>query len=522
MIFTDPLFLFVFLPVTLAVFYTVAHFFDKNQALLVLFASSLIFYIPHSLFSVILLICALIINFAVAVKITHLSDDSKRRKKIYYFGQAYNLLSLCYFKYKIVTLLFGANAGTMGDIAGVAIPAGISFYTFHQAAFLADTYAREKNVVEFIGRLEGPSSGFWAFCRYGAFVSFFPQLIIGPITYLNEFNPQIQSKRFLGFNPIDFAVGLTFVAIGMFKKVVVADNLAPTVDIVFSAAGVGADLHPLQAWIGALGYMGQLYFDFSGYSDMALGLARMFGLRYPINFFSPFKAVGIIDYYRRWHMTLTRVIARFLYTPLSVAGTRYSMINRLSPIPVHLLSLWIPMLVNFQIIGLWHGAFWTFSVFGVMHGFLYALETEVRATKWYKTKRKTANRAVRLFLERAIFFLPLCLSLAMFRSESVGAGFHLYTQMFGMAFDTPSAFDMRHPVMMLCFAFFIIYCCPNAVELMRKYRPAIMTYQNESYGPAFLRGIWRPSRISAAFIIALVFASLYYVSRQPPFLYQGF
>ena len=353
-------------------------------------------------------------------------------------------------------------------------------------------------------------------------MSFFPQLIIGPITYLSEFNPQIQSKRFLRLNPIDLAVGLTFISIGMFKKVVLADNLAPTVDVVFSAANVGAEIHPVQAWIGALAYMAQLYFDFSGYSDMALGLARMFGLRYPINFFSPFKANGIIDYYRRWHMTLTRVIARFLYTPLSVAGTRYSMFNRLAPIPAHLLSLWLPMLVNFQIIGLWHGALWTFSVFGLMHGFWYALETEVRASKWYKSVRKTTSPLVIGFIERSVFFLPLCLSLAMFRSESVAGGFHLFGQMFGASFDAPSAFNMREPIVTLAVAFSIIYLCPNSVELMRRYRPAIMTYDNKSYGPAFLRELWRPGWIQAAAISGLVLASLYYVSRQPPFLYQGF
>jgi len=410
----------------------------------------------------------------------------------------------------------------MVDIAGIAIPAGISFYTFHQAAFLADAYAREKNVTQFLGRLGSIKSIISAFCRYGAFVSFFPQLVIGPITYLSEFNPQIQSRRFLRFNPIDLSVGLSFISIGMFKKVVIADNLAPTVDIVFSAAQTGAEIHPVQAWIGALGYMAQLYFDFSGYSDMALGLARMFGLRYPINFFSPFKANGIIDYYRRWHMTLTRVIARFLYTPLSVAGTRYSMFNRLAPIPAHLLSLWLPMLINFQIIGLWHGALWTFSVFGLMHGFWYALETEVRATKWYKSFRKTTSPVVIGVIERAVFFLPLCLSLAMFRSESVGGGFHLYAQMFGASFDAPSAFNMRFPVMMLFAAFSIIYFCPNSVEIMRRYRPAIMTYDNKSYGPAFLRRLWRPGWVQAGYLSILVLASLYYVSRQPPFLYQGF
>ncbi|QFS83114.1 Peptidoglycan O-acetyltransferase [Roseivivax sp. THAF40] len=522
MIFTDPIFLFVFLPIVLISFYTISGFFGKNAALLVLFISSIIFYIPHSISSAVLLIISLIVNFIVGVAIISIKEESKRRRNIYLFGQGYNIVTLCYFKYKIVMLLFGPSAGLMVDIAGVAIPAGISFYTFHQAAFLADAYAREENVTQFLGRMSSKKSVLAAFFRYGAFVSFFPQLVIGPITYLSEFNPQIQSKRFLRLNPIDLAVGLSFIAIGMFKKVVVADNLAPTVEVVFSAAHAGGEIHPLQAWIGALAYMAQLYFDFSGYSDMALGLARMFGLRYPINFFSPFKANGIIDYYRRWHMTLTRVIARFLYTPLSVAGTRYSMFNRLSPIPAHLLSLWLPMLINFQIIGLWHGALWTFCVFGLMHGFWYALETEVRASKWYKSVKKTAPPLLLGFAERAVFFLPLLLSLAMFRSESVHGGFHLFSQMFGTSVDARSLFDMREPVMMLAGAFFIIYCCPNSVELMRRYRPAIMTYDNKSYGPAFLVRLWRPGWVQASYLSVLVIASLYYVSRQPPFLYQGF
>lgn len=522
MIFTDPLFLFIFLPLTLISFYTILSIYGRNAALAILFISSIIFYVPHSILSTILLLAALSFNFAVAIIITRMGDYQPFRKRIYFLGQLYNIATLCYFKYKIVSVLLGPSGGLLTDIAGVAIPAGISFYTFHQAAFLADAYARDRNVIEFLGGFGSPRAGFWAFCRYGAFVSFFPQLIIGPITYLHEFHPQVKSKKFLGLDPMDLAVGLSFIAIGMFKKVVIADNLAPTVDIVFSAAQVDAPIHPLQAWIGALSYMGQLYFDFSGYSDMAVGLARLFGLRYPINFFSPFKATGIIDYYRRWHMTLTRVIARFLFTPLSVMGTRLSMRHRLAPIPAHLLSLWLPMLVNFQIIGLWHGAFWTFSVFGLMHGFWYALETEVRASKAYKTMKANVAKPVRMFIERAIFFLPLCFSLAMFRSESVAAGFHLYAQMFGASPSAPSAFEMREPVLTLMFAFSIIYLCPNSVELMRRYRPAIMTYQNESYGLAFPRRLWRPGWAQAAFLAVLISSSLYYVARQPPFLYQGF
>ncbi|MEJ7016568.1 MBOAT family O-acyltransferase, partial [Sinorhizobium meliloti] len=270
------------------------------------------------------------------------------------------------------------------DIAGVAIPAGISFYTFHQAAFLADAYVREKSVVEFFEGTRSLRSGFWAFCRYGAFVSFFPQLIIGPITYLHEFHPQVKSRKFISFDPLDIAVGLAFISIGMFKKVVIADNIAPTVDLVFGAAGAGAVMDPAHAWIGALSYMAQLYFDFSGYSDMALGLARMFGLRYPLNFYSPFKANGILDYYRRWNMTLTRVIARFLFTPLSIAGTRYCAVHRLSPLPTQILGLWLPMLINFQVLSLWHGAAWTFVAFGLMQGVWSAAEAQIRGSKKYK------------------------------------------------------------------------------------------------------------------------------------------
>jgi alginate O-acetyltransferase complex protein AlgI len=522
MIFIDPLFLFLFLPAVLFTFYIAAAIWGRSYALLVMFISSLIFYIPYGISSAILLLTALLVNFAIAAALLRLPDENQWRAKLYGVGQCYNIFSLLYFKYKIVSVLLNTNGWLMTDVAAVAIPAGISFYTFHQAAFLADAYGREKSVVELFREARSWRAGFWTFCRYGAFVSFFPQLIIGPITYFHEFHPQVRSKKFLRFDPVNIAVGLAFISIGMFKKIVIADNIAPTVDRVFDAAQAGAVMDPAHAWIGALSYMAQLYFDFSGYSDMALGLARMFGLRYPINFFSPFKAVGIIDYYRRWHMTLTRVIARFLFTPLSIAGTRYSVQHRLSPVPTQILSLWIPIIINFQIISLWHGATWTFVAFGLIHGFWYAAEAQIRSSKKYKSLCKTTNPVIRRLVERAIFFLLLCFSLSMFRADSLGAAFHLYAQMFGASPGAPSTFEMREPVFMLLCAFSIIYGMPNGVELLRRYRPAIMTYDNESYGFQFLRILWRPSWTWATFAGVLALSSMFYVSRQPPFLYQGF
>ncbi len=521
MIFTDPVFLFLFLPATLFAFYLALLTRGRNEALLVLFVASIIFYVPYGLSSAVLLAAALLVNFSVANALLNMEDNHRYRRTVYGVGQTYNIASLCYFKYKIVTVLFGTENATM-DFAGIAIPAGISFYTFHQAAFLADAYVREKNVVEFFAGARSLAGGFWAFCRYGAFVSFFPQLIIGPISYLHEFHPQVKSSKFVGFNPMDIAVGLAFVSIGMFKKVVIADNLAPTADLVFGAAQTGAVMDPAHAWIGAFSYMAQLYFDFSGYSDMALGLARMFGLRYPLNFFSPLKATGVIDYYRRWHMTLTRVIARFLYTPLSIAGTRYSAEKGLAPITGQILSLWLPILINFQVISLWHGATWTFVAFGLMHGIWYAAEAEIRASNKYKAMRARVSPVIRMFVERVIFTLLLCLTLVMFRSETIGAAFHLYAQMFAASIEAPSAFALRNPLVMLLFAFSIVYLLPNGVELMRRYRPAIMTYENVSYGFVFLRNIWKPSWAWAAFAAVLTVSSLHFVSRQPPFLYEGF
>ena len=228
-----------------------------------------------------MLLAALLVNFSTANALLVLKDSHPWRRTLYGCGQAYDIASLCYFKYKIVTVLLDVHSGVLGDIVGAAIPAGISFYTFHQAAFLADAYRREQSVVEFLEGSGTLKTGLWAFCRYGAFVSFFPQLIIGPITYLYEFHPQVKSKKFLSFDPVNIAVGLAFISIGMFKKVVIADNVAPTVDLVFGAAQAGAVMDLAHAWIGALSYMAQLYFDFSGYSDMALGLARMFGLWFP-------------------------------------------------------------------------------------------------------------------------------------------------------------------------------------------------------------------------------------------------
>jgi D-alanyl-lipoteichoic acid acyltransferase DltB (MBOAT superfamily) len=403
----------------------------------------------------------------------------------------------------------------------IAIPAGISFYTFHQAAFLADARNRDPDVVALIERIQSLPSAISAFIRYGAFVAFFPQLIIGPITYMREFYPQVDRRDFGRLRTIDLSVGLTLIAFGLFKKLVLADNLADISIFAFQGSQAAQSISTTTAVAGVLSYYAQLYFDFSGYSDMALGLARVCGLRYPINFFSPLKAVGIIDFYRRWHMTLTRVISRFVFTPLSVSGTRKA--TRLPKRWRRVLGLWIPLMINFELIALWHGAATTFVVFGVIHGAWYVLETEVRASKWFKSWRKRSSDGLRTLLGRLFFVGPMMFTFALFRSESL-PGFGRLTLAaigFGKGPWNDNTIGLGG-MALLGAAFFVIGLLPNGIELLRNYRPGILTYVNPPSRIATALPAWRPTWSWAIGVGVLVLSSLYFISRQPPFLYQGF
>jgi D-alanyl-lipoteichoic acid acyltransferase DltB (MBOAT superfamily) len=405
-------------------------------------------------------------------------------------------------------------------IGTVAIPVGISFYTFHQAAFLADAYARERSVVTYLGSLRSLRDRLSGLIRYAAFVMFFPQLVIGPITYFHEFQSQAAGRNFGIARRSNIAPGLALVAIGLFKKVVLADRLGPGADFAFGAAATGEHFSSITAALGMLSYYGQLYFDFSGYSDMALGLGRMFGLRYPLNFFSPLKAVGIIDFYRRWHMTLTRVISRFLYTPLSLVGTRFGMRKRLPKGLLRLIGVWIPLLINFEVIGLWHGAASTFLLFGLIHGLWYVIETEVRASKWFKRWRTRSSPRLRALIGRAIFLPLMVLCFALFRSESVGAYWHLLNQLFAFSIEVSHRDVLFGSVLVPALA--VIYLLPNSAELLRLYRPALLTYDNVSYGPHWPGLVWRDTWPWALYLLALVGTYLWYLGAVPPFLYQGF
>jgi alginate O-acetyltransferase complex protein AlgI len=519
--FTDPVYLFALLPLGCALLYHITPRFGPTAGFGLLLSISLLFYATWGSEYLFLLSLSFSVNFIASWLILALPDQQAvLRRAALYSGQLYNFGTLVWFKYRLVLLLFG-TPGQNYSLLDTAIPVGISFYTFQQAIFLVDAYHRDPSVVAYLGQMRTFYRRLKAYLSHAFFVTFFPHLLIGPIVYLAEFQPQVNKPNFGRAKRVNLEVGAALIIFGLFKKIVIADHLAPISDSVFGLSAVSlarAHVPSPDAWLAVLAYYAQLYFDFSGYSDLALGSARMLGIRFPINFCSPLKAVGIIDYYRRWNITLTRAIARFIYTPLSLAGTRLAINARWPRFPIRFMSLWVPLILNFEVIALWHGARATFIAFGVIHGVWYVAETEVRTSKIFKSWRMMASDRVRAVLGRAIFFTLMPITFALFRSPTVTD----YLQILKMLFMGGIAMPHLKTAVEVLGALSIVWFLPNSMQILANYRPGIATYANEDYTPLQLRWRWRPDFRWTAVATAMLIASLYFMARQPPFLYLGF
>ncbi|MCA1941419.1 MAG: MBOAT family protein [Caenispirillum bisanense] len=344
MLFNSYEFLFLFLPVVAAGYAVLSRWGQGRGVVAWLVLASLFFYGWWNPVYLVLLGGSMVVNYGLGRAIAGRRGAGRDRaaKALLIAGIAANLGALGYFKYAgLLVQTVNDAAGTGFSLGAIVLPLAISFFTFQQIAYLADCWAN------------GDDGGYGPL-RYALFVSFFPQLIAGPIVHHREMMPQF--ARPAGLTAENVAVGVTVLAIGLFKKAVLADGIAPYATGTFRAAEQGAALDLLQAWGGALAYSFQIYFDFSGYSDMAIGAALIFGITLPLNFASPYKATSIIEFWRRWHMTLSRFLRDYLYIPLG--GSRKGTAWRYG-------NLMITMLLG----GLWHGAGWTFLVWGGLHGF---------------------------------------------------------------------------------------------------------------------------------------------------------
>ena len=350
-----------------------------------------------------------------AVKICILALGIRRGQVILALGIVFNIGLLAYFKYTNFVLDNVAVAAGMDiDFERVVLPIGISFFTFQQVAYLIDVYRREA----FEHTL----------AKYSLFVCFFPQLIAGPIVHHREMMPQFGTQRRTDIAS-DVSVGLTIFAIGLFKKVVIADTVAIQTSLIFDGAAVGLAPTLIDAWAGTIFYAFQIYFDFSGYSDMAIGLGRLFGIRLPMNFTSPYKATSIIDFWRRWHITLSRFLRDYLYIPLG--GNKHGPARRY-------INVFVTMLLG----GIWHGAGWTFFLWGSMHGLFIVINQLWRdhvkrtgAAAKPPGDRRMASRPTPGWYAlgcRALTFLLVLIAWVPFRAEGLEATLSVYAGMVGL------------------------------------------------------------------------------------------
>lgn len=509
MLFTEPVFLLLFVPLSLLAFWAAARLWGREAALGVLFVASCLFYATYGLKVFALMAAGTLINGVICILLVRLPKErSRTRLALFWSGQAWNFGALAVFKY--LAPMLGATHG-VGDSG---IPVGISFYTFQQAVLLVDALSYDRRVLQYLP----PGQPVKAFARFGAFHTFFPQLVVGPITYIAEFGPQALRERFGRPRRTDLEVGAALIAIGLFKKIAIADSLGRISGPIFASLAEGPPPTSAEAWLGMTAYFAQLYFDFSGYSDMALGLARLFGVRLPFNFDSPLRASGIADFYRRWHITLTRVIGRFLFTPLSLWGTRTAMRHRLPKWSRKALSAWLPMLVNFQVIALWHAALPTFVLFGLIHGLWFVIETEVKASKRWRAFRNRTSDTLRLRLGQVLTILPLMLTFSLFRSPSLEAFGNLLVALVPTG---PAKLNWMQAAQ-IAVAFAVIWLAPNSQELLRRYRPGIRTWDNPSTTPAVFRLEWRPTLAWGLFTAALLILAFALISYKAPFIYLGY
>lgn len=502
MLFNSYEFIFLFLPITLLGFFCIANFSNYRVALAWLVIASLFFYGWWNPSYLTLLLGSIIFNYLIGIALDYSATQKTFRRTVLIVGISFNLLLIGYYKYADFFVENISRAtGNSFDLGAIALPLGISFFTFQQITYLIDAY-------------KGEAKGY-SFVQYCLFVTFFPQLIAGPIVHHGEVLPQFTNKKTYQLDYENLAVGLIIFFLGLFKKVVFADSIAVFATPVFSAAEQGTTVTFLEAWGGVLAYTLQIYFDFSGYSDMAVGLGRLFGIRLPINFNSPYKATSISDFWRRWHITLSNFLRDYLYIPLG--GNRKGEFRRY-------LNLMITMLLG----GLWHGAGWTFVIWGGLHGFYLVinhawqrmcrrLQQNSRHSTWWGTG-----------LARTLTFLSVAVAWVFFRAETLNGATNLLRAMIGQngivlpqtfkgifagianrygfieigGKDLP-VFGPSVGFVLIIFLLGIAFTMPNTMQIMSQYKPTLES-DTEEISPSSKFKLPLQFSFSSAFMLSCI------------------
>lgn len=528
MLFNSFGFIFLFLPVVAVGFFQLGRI-NHAYAAAWLALASLFFYGYWNPVYVTLLLGSVICNYAFGLWIAKagVRHEHGHKKRLLFVAVCSNLLLLGYYKYANFFLgNINAIAGTHFTLGEIILPLGISFFTFTQISFLVDTYHGKVKEYNFI--------------HYLLFVTYFPHLIAGPVLHHKEMMPQFSLPSTYRFSYENLSVGLTIFFIGLFKKVIIADGIAVYVGPVFAAPAAGVQLTFIDAWGGVLCYTLQLYFDFSGYSDMAIGLSRIFGVTLPLNFNSPFKSVSIIEFWQRWHISLTKYIREYLYTPITLAGTR---IGIGKPAWVEILcNLVIPTIAIFLILGLWHGASWNYVIFGSMHGVMLVINHLWRKRGFWLSDKKAPPRFIVRALAWAATFFSVNLAFVMFRSDSIATATSIFKGIFcingfvlpdawllkwgmfgqwmaahGMPFGATSGLIGGGAINWIWILMLIVLLSPNTQQIMQHFKPALGVTTM-----AATRLAWRPTYKAAVLVWLLGFIAVINLNKQSVFLYFQF
>ena len=471
MLFNSPTFLLIFLPLALVGFFAAAAY-SHRLAALTLALASVCFYAMWDPRFVALLVLSIAFNYRMGFTLGKVAR-TRLVRPLLAGAIAANLGLLAYFKY---TDFFISTAnqltGAHLPLAHIILPLGISFFTFTQVAFLVDV-ARGLAVE-------------YDFVHYLLFVTYFPHLVAGPILHHRQMMPQFSSSQTYKFNPASFSDGMATFLVGLAKKVVIADALSAFVGPLFDAVDNGTSVTFFEAWGAALAYTFQLYFDFSGYSDMAIGLSLLFGVRLPPNFASPYKSRNIVDFWRRWHMTLSQFLRDYLYIPLG-GGRR-------GPMRRHL-NLMATMLLG----GLWHGASWTFVVWGATHGCYLVVNHVWQSLSAALPRPGIVLRPLNHALSCVVTFIAVVAAWVVFRATSLhganeilaamtGAhGFVLPAQIADMApalrncvsvvgkmplLGNGSVMGVFEQMSLICVAAAVCFACPNTQEMSPRMKAA--------------------------------------------------
>lgn len=527
MLFNSYLFLFLFLPLALGGYYLLGAV-RLHWAAMWLCAASFVFYGWWNVHFVVLLVVSIAFNHVVSVFVLQWVGAGRRQTWAVAFGVSCNLILLFYYKY------FFAFVGTLAEFGAVRqmpseilLPLGISFFTFTQIGYLLDCRA---------GLVKTPS-----LLKHTLFVTFFPHLIAGPVLHHKEMMPQFADPGTYRFKAENLSIGGMLFVIGLAKKVLIADSVAPYADAGFSDP---SSLQFWGAWAASLAYAMQLYFDFSGYSDMALGLAKMFGVRFPLNFNSPYKASCIIDYWARWHMTLTRYLTAYLYYPVAMQISRWRSRNG-HPVgsagsrTLGGFSLMVaaPTMYTMILAGVWHGAGFQFFLYGLLHGAFLCCNHgwRVLAGKRFAFR----NPLAKSLWHKACVVMTLVsvmVAFAFFRAKGVADALHLLGAMaggngfenfqeawtpwqFGSGSGAWRVFVGRHVLAVyLALLLAIVWFAPNSHQMLGRFSPALARIDPTPV--ALLR--WRPTASWMIVFVAMLVLCLFHLQRETRFLYFQF